>query len=351
MAVLNLIRSVAPRAEAGFRVAFTVAALLVAHTARAEQIMPYFAERAVYLEGGYAPLAWWANPALISPPGQPILLTANVSPVGDEYTVSSVRFAAPAGSRLTLGGGIAGAGPSQTGSYTVDNSGATYQSNFVFSRPSLQLSVSGAPPVVGRLGVLASFGVERLPVSYDESKNFFVLGLATGWVSPALLGMQMSLAAYWTGHFQYESYWDADVRAALLWSAPSEFVRVWVDYSRPFPRSLRVVDASVGYEYQVLKAMASVRLNRAFDLSAGVSSDFHTYDEHNGTLLHLCLELRPTEHLPFTGGYDIAVTPSRRLHLLHRVWLGYLFERPKKQNIDKQDTDVNTTVPGDATSP
>ena len=319
------------------RAAAVLLAFGLAAAPRSEQLVPYLVERTTYLEGILAPVAWWANPALALTADKPTLLTVNATPVGDFYTISSVRFAAPIGERFVLGAGVTGAGPSQTGTYTVDNTGATHESNFIFSRPSLQVCFAGKIPYAGDLGMLLVGGMESVVIGAEQS-NFGVFGMGLGWLSPSLLGAQVSLAGLWTGHFQFDTYWDADARVGIRWGSADELVRVSAEYARPMPEALRLADNTIPSAYEVLKVLAAVRINRALDIHAGVSSDFHKdYDEHNGTMLHLGPELGAGEATPFIGGYDFGISLDGRWHVLHRLWLGYRIA-PQRENLDTEES-------------
>lgn len=289
----------------------------------AGQIMPHLFERTLYLEGLTAPLAWWANPALTAGIEQPHLLTVNVSPVGDWYTISSVRFALPVHERLALGVGVAGAGPDQTGSFQVTNSGATYESRFIFSRPSFQLAAASTLPYAGSLGILLTAGIEEVPVGAEQLESYGLFGVGLGWLSPSLYGIQGSIAALWVGHFQYVTFWDGDIKIGIRATLPEELLRMSIEYTRALPQSLRRPDPSQSWEYEALKAIVALRAGSVIDVYSGLSTDFEDYDGHNGTCVHVGAGLRKSDVNPFLGGYELGVSVDGRWHVLHRFWIGY----------------------------
>ncbi len=297
--------------------------MTLAATGHAGQIVPHLFERTLYLEGLTSPLAWWANPALTAGIEQPCLLTVNASPVGDLYTISSVRFALPVHARLALGIGIAGAGPDQTGSFQVTNSGATYESRFIFSRPSFQLGAASSLPYVGSVGMLLMGGLEEVPVGAEQLETYGLFGVGFGWLTPSLYGVQGSVAALWVGHFQYETFWDGDIKIGIRVTLPEELLRVSVEYSRALPDFLRRLDPTQSWAYEALKAMVALRAGSIIDVYSGLSTDFYTYDGHNGTCVHVGAGLRKSDVNPFLGGYELGVSVDGRWHVQHRFWVGY----------------------------
>jgi hypothetical protein len=299
---------------------------LAAGGLRAQPVIPFLYERTSYVEGLISPLAWWANPALAAGCEEPTLYTANASPVGTYYTISSVRFYVPLPHRLVLGMGVMGAGADQTGSFNATEQGATYEGDFFFSRPSFQAGIAGDLPAGLKVGGLLSFGLERLSVGVDLADEFFVLGMGAGVLSPRLAGiLQVSLAAYWAGHFQYESYWDSDVKVGLVAILPGDLVKLKLEYTQPMPEVLQFDDWGRGYSYEVLSMLASVRAASFLTILAGYSTDFGIADADNGNVLHLGVELPRTLRLSFFGGYELGLSIDRRWHIIHRIWLGYHF--------------------------
>jgi hypothetical protein len=293
-------------------------------------------ERTTYVEGLASPLAWWANPALTAGCEVPTLFTANASPVGRHYTLSSVRFFIPLPRTITLGFGVMGGGAEQTGSLNATEEGVTYKSDFFFSRPSFQTGLAARLPLDLSVGGIVSLGLERLSVGVDLTEEFFLLGLGAGVLTPAIAGiLRFSLAAYWAGHFQYESYWDSDLKAGLTATFAGDIVNVKLEYSQPMPRALQFDTFDGRHSYEVLSALAAVRAARFLTVLAGYTTDFGTADGHNGNALHAGVELPRMPQLPFFGGYELGISLTYRWHIIHRIWLGYGFgSRPTDKNGD-----------------
>ena len=321
------------------------AALLVlivvgSHT-HATSVVPFFFERTIYLEGLLSPLAWWANPASVVECESPTLFTANASPIGRYFTVSSVRFFLPIRDRVTLGFGVMGAGPDQTGSLNATGDGVSYCSNFIFSRPSFQVGTALKLPLQSSVGGLFSIGMEQASVGLEQFENFALLGLGLGWLSPAIVHMvQFSLSAFWAGHFHHETYWDGDFKLGVRVRIPDDLVSFKLEYSHPMPEALQYHDLlpSIPIPYAALNVLVAVRTGALWSVLLGYSSDFGEADTDNGNALHAGIDLRQSEQLPFFGGYEVAISMDRRWNVIHRFWLGYNMQRPDVGAIEQQET-------------
>ena len=314
--------------------ALTAWALGAAVPACADPAVAFPYTRTVYVEEMGSPAAWWANPALAAWVDAPTLLTANASPVGKLYTVSSVRFLAPLAFGLRLGVGVSAFGSEQTDTFQATEAGADYQGKFAFSRPDFEIGAAYPFTYAGSVGVLLKAGLERVSVGAGQTENYGVFTVGLGWVSPGIARCAwLSLAAQWTGHFLYERYWDSEGKIGLRLAVPGELVTLDITYARPLPLWLSPSAAPYGWTYQAAKAILSVRTSRLIALLAGASSDFSIVDEHNGTCVHAGLALLPSTVNPFVGGYEIGVSVNERWHFLHRFWVGYrILRRPARDS-------------------
>ena len=319
------------------RISVVTAAMVVAPCWAYEDVF-FFYERTVYLEHLLMPGAWWANPALPAELEHSTLQTINASPLGDRYTISSVRFFRPLLPVLTVGMGILGVGEDQTGSLSADPEGVSYRSSFFFSRPSVQTGAAVAVPYAGRAGVGVSFGAERISTGIDHMRTFPTLGMGAGWLSPKIAGMvDFSASVFLLGHFLSDPYWNRDAKLGLRLQLPDELVRIAVEYSFPFEGGFRFRTPRRPWTYEVLKAVVSVRIYRALGVVAGFSSDFHSADDpvyypyFNGDCLHGGLELAKSDLYPFFGGYEVGVSVDGRWNVIHHVWVGMQFRGTEAQ--------------------
>jgi hypothetical protein len=302
----------------------------------------YLFRRAVYLETAAMTGAWWANPALAADVTERTVLTVNASPIGDRYTISSARFLWPIMPALGAGVGIVGGGEDQTGRFLASNEGATYNSRFVFSRPSFQAGVAGRLEIAGAAGVLASIGMERLSIGLDRYDNFMTLGFGVGWISPAVLNiLEFGASTFWTRHLLDENaYWERDAKLGLRLITPQEWVRATVEYAFPLTEGFQFRTPRRPWTYEILKVLVSVRAYGILGALIGLSTDFSTSSElweYNGEMLHLGLETRTTTVYPFFGGYELGISLDGRWNIVHRFWFGYLFGTRSRQKVTGLD--------------
>lgn len=86
------------------------------------------------------------------------------------------------------------------------------------------------------------------------------------------------------------------------------------------------------FDYEVFKAMISMRVYKIAGILAGYSTDFGQFsgmNSGNGNCLHGGLEIRPINEFPFFGGYDLGISTTWQGLLIHRVWVGYRFDVKK----------------------
>lgn len=322
-----------------------VAAAVLAGPCSAYEDVLFFYERTVYLEGLLMPGGWWANPALPATIEHHTLQTTNASPLGDRYTISSVRFFWPIVPVLTVGIGILGVGEDQTGSLSAEPGGVSYRSSFFFSRPSVQTGAAVSLPYAGSAGAIFSVGAERLSVGIDQTRSFPTLGIGAGWLSPKVAGMlDFSASVFLLGHFLTVPYWEHDAKLGVRLQLPNEMVSVALEYAFPLKNGWRFRTPRRPWTYEVLKAVASVRVYRALGVLAGFSSDFHSDDDpvyypyYNGDCLHGGVEIAESTVYPFFGGYEVGVSVDGRWNVIHHVWLGMQFGRNEEEAAGAEKT-------------
>ncbi len=122
-----------------FRYLAAATVLLLFGYARAANDSLYFLyQRTTYLENLNTPGGWWANPALTGEVSFPAGYTINVTPLGNSYTLASVKYVFPFLNHFGGGIGIMGTGIAPDQSTQFSSTGATYNSHFTFSNPSFQ---------------------------------------------------------------------------------------------------------------------------------------------------------------------------------------------------------------------
>jgi hypothetical protein len=303
----------------------------------------FFHERTIYLENLSQDGAWWANPATISSINMNSFFTSNTGLLGGKYSISSVRLLFPVYKRLNGGVGITGTGTTEGRSFTGSSQGAQLNSNFSFTRPSLEVGISYAPPIAGTFGGLAIMGTESIPRADSGNKTYFFFGIGTGWLSPFLFNtIKLSFTTLSVCHIQFITWWDNSAKAGLLIDVNEGFILGSIEYgfSLNGPVSFfRNQDNFLGYE--VIKGDFSLRFRKIAGFLLGFSTDTRNFRD-NGSTFHTGIELRRSDVYPYFGGYEIGMNffatrfnpglpphPSPTLSLIHRLWIGYDFKKKK----------------------
>ena len=287
-------------------------------------------QRSTYLENLGMPGAWWANPATLAEINDKTALTANVTPLGNVFTITSARYVAPVANRFGWGIGILGAGINRNpdGSLQATNSSAQYQGRFSFSNPSVQIGF--ASKVLGdwRAGFLCDFGAEQLPDGGGGQTNFSTLGIGLGAMTPYFFNrVSFSISTMSTGHFWLQPYWDYDGKAGFRFKSPDSLIMGSLEYTFSLVSgSIRYIYNSSADYYQVVKWLASIKALAIGGILIGLSRDLGIFSD-NGVLIHLGVELRRSTINPFFGGYEIGIATTQRNRdlFVHRLWLGYCF--------------------------
>jgi len=292
-------------------------------------------QRSTYLEQLTMPGAWWANPALITEIDAKTVMSVNVTPLGNIYTLASAKYILPVTSTFSAGVGILGAGISPGGSLQAGQSGVSYQSRSTFSNPSVQLAVGLKLPWGGALGVLGDVGAELLPDGYGGQSNFPIAGFGLGILSPWLFNhLSLSLSSMSTGHFWQQTYWNYDGKAGVRYKTADSLLIGSLEYTFSlFKDTISWLYQSDNHSYQVVKGMVSFKVYSIAGILLGYSSDLGNLSD-NGNLLHLGAELRQSNVYPYFGGYEmgIALSSIHRNLLVHHFWVGYAFrERTGQQ--------------------
>ena len=284
-----------------------------------------------WLENALFDGAWWINPALPATLDEALITTVNVSPLRDRYTLSSLRLLLPLTQPATLGLGILGAGPDQTGQFASDGSGATYSSRFRFTRPSLQTGASVRTRYGLSAGILLSAGFESIQVTADENALYPLVAWSTGLLvsatgSPLLAGGSWSR----TVHFQPVTFVEQDIRIVGMLSLADTLVSIASHFtlsSAPSASRSPLVFDPVVY---ALNTQLRLRIRHPLGISLGVSSDFldRRYIHRMGTSLHGGVEILRSNAYPFYGGYEVAVLLASQRHIFHRFWFGYRLAKP-----------------------
>jgi hypothetical protein len=297
-------------------------------------------QRTTYLENLYTPGGWWANPALVGEITSHTVSTMNVTPLGDRYTLASVKYQFPFFGNFGAGIGIMGTGIAPDQSTQFDSGGVNLHSHFTFSNPSFQLGIGGRLPAVGSAGFLFDIGAEMLPDGYGGSSNFLVARGGLGILTPFYFNaVSLSLTGMATMHFWDHLYMDENGKIGLRFKILDDLVLGAAEYTFSFrTASVESFYPSSQFIYEVFKATVSVRIYKIAGLIAGYSTDFGQFSGFgfgNGNCLHAGIELRPQDTYPFFGGYDLGLSTSYRDLFIHRIWLGFRFLKHPKPESNK----------------
>ncbi|HUI91006.1 MAG TPA: hypothetical protein VLX68_02055 [Chitinivibrionales bacterium] len=287
-------------------------------------------QRSTYLENLQTPGGWWANPALTGEINTPIGYTLNVTPLGNRYTLASVKFLFPFLNRFGAGIGIMGTGIAPDQSTQVTSSGLSYNSHFTFSNPSFQLGFGGNLPAVGSAGLLVDLGAEMLPDGFGGSSDFLVARCGLGVLTPYYFKvLSLSLTAMATMHFWDRMYMDENGKIGIRTKILDDLILGSAEYTFSFKSAaVESFYPSSQFFYEVFKATVSVQIYKVAGILAGYSTDFGQfsyYGSGNGNCLHAGIELRPQDAYPFFGGYDLGISTTFRDLFIHRIWIGYRF--------------------------
>ncbi|MBN2037543.1 MAG: hypothetical protein JW768_12450 [Chitinispirillaceae bacterium] len=299
----------------------------------------YFFQRTVYLETLEQNGAWWASPARMSAARATSVFTSNTGLLGGKYSISSVRVLFPIYDSTTAGIGLTGASTRETRSFTGDQSGGHFSSNFNFSRPSLEAAISYSPPFGGTIGILGVTGTESILPHATSTipRYYFIWGMGIGLLSPSLFStVQFSLTTLSVCHYQIDAWWDHGVKTGMLLEVSDGLVRGSLEYGFSLKNGFYLPSGrDDNYAYEVIKGTASLRFRSIAGFILGFSRDSRNFRD-NGSTLHTGLELRPSKVYPYWGGYEMGASlnatrferdDSRALSLIHRFWAGYTFSK------------------------
>jgi len=283
-------------------------------------------QRSTYLENLCMPGAWWANPAVMAEINAKTALTTSVTPLGNTFSIASVKYFAPLGGKAGWGIGLLGAGINPDPSLQATSGGAQYSSHFSFSNPSIQLAGGYNIPSIGSIGVLGDFGMELLPNFSGGKDNFFTMGLGAGFLTPYWRNyLSLSLCAMSREHFWIQQVWNNDGKIGLRLKTPDSLVLGSLEYTVSFASgTIKYIGNAPANYYQVVKALASLKMYTVLGLVFGFSQDLEIYS-NNGTMLHGGIEMRQSSVYPFFGGYEIGVSLTHSALLVHHFWLAYTF--------------------------
>ena len=302
--------------------------------AQSDTLNYYFLyQRSTYLENALLPGAWWANPASTAEIERKTAQTVNVTPLGNVLTIASAKFLMPVTSRFGVGIGIMGADQGNSGNQNLDasGSGATFQSQYSFFNPSMQLSGAIKFKQGGGFGLLITIGAEQLPSTMELGpaySNYLTMGFGAGFLSPWFFDRaSVGLSVMSTGHFWILNYWDYDGKLAVRFRNADSLLTGYIESTFSlFGGDLVWIGNSPDNYYEVIKAMVSLRFMGILGLLLGYSDDLQN-GEANGQCAHVGLELRQSKIYPYYGGYEIGIglTQLHRDLLVHRLWVGYDF--------------------------
>jgi hypothetical protein len=316
-----------------FCAALAVVGLAFGSARGANDSLYYLYQRSTYLENLNTPGGWWANPALTGEIAVPTGYTINVTPLGNSYTLASVKYLIPFLQRFGAGIGIMGTGIANQQSTGINPGGISFSSNYSFSNPSFQLGLGGRIPGIGSAGILVDIGAEMLPSGYSDvaASNFLLTRFGLGVLTPYYFGCaSLSATGMATLHFWQQLYMDSDAKIGLRLKFLDEMILGSAEYTLSFKTHfIQSFYATYGYDYEVFKALVSVKIYKVAGILAGFSTDFNQSPGslYNGNCLHAGLELRPLDIYPFFGGYDLGVSTTFPGLLIHRIWIGYRFLR------------------------
>jgi hypothetical protein len=325
--------------------ALFIACALFAGPARAANDSLYFLyQRTVYLENLWTPGGWWANPALTGEINAPTGYTINVTPLGYSYTLASVKYLFPFHNNFGAGLGLMGTGIAPDQSTQITQTGVSTNSHFTFSNPSLQLGLGGQIPKIGSAGILVDVGAEMLPNGYGGSSDFLLTRCGLGILTPFFFGgLSLSATAIATMHFWDQLYMDFNAKLGLRMKLWDDLILGSAEYTLSFKSDIvQSFYTSSQYNYEVFKAMISVKILKVMGILGGYSTDFGQFsgmNSGNGNCLHVGVELRPMDVYPFFAGYDLGISTTWPGLLVHRLWIGYRF-LPQKQS-DHQQVSYN----------
>jgi hypothetical protein len=302
----------------------------------------FFHQRTIYLENIYQQGAWWANPATVSSINTKTFFTSNTGLLGGKYSISSVRLIFPVKMRINGGIGITGTGTTEGRSFAGTSQGAQLNSNFSFTRPSLEAVISYVPPIGGEFGGLAMTGTESIPRTDSMgNKTYFFWGIGIGWFSPALFKtVKLSFTTLSVCHAQFITWWNSSAKAGLAINVNEGALLGSLEYAFSLngPISL-FINQNNFLGYEVVKADVSLRFRNIAGFLLGFSADTRNF-RNNGPTFHTGLELRRSTFYPYYGGYEIGINffatryniepqneSSPHFYLLHRFWIGYDFKK------------------------
>jgi hypothetical protein len=297
----------------------------------------FFYQRTVYLENLCQPGAWWANPALLSPIDKITVFTSNTGLIGRQYIISAARIVLPVKPNLNIGFGATGTGSNEGRSLSAGNEGTRYSSNFSFNLPSLEGGISYVPPVGGNAGALIITGTEPVPDSSNPGLNtvYFFWGIGVGWISPAVMNtVRFSLSTLSVCHVQFETWWDNCAKAGLQINANNGKVLGSLEYGFSLFNGPVTFfrNPSNFHGYEVLKAGVSIKMMDIAGVLLGYSNDTPPNYFDNGATYHAGVELRRSEIYPYYGGYEMGISTSRHVSIIHRIWIGYGFVKKNKNS-------------------
>jgi hypothetical protein len=311
---------------------FTAARVHAAVTSSDVDSLPYFYQRTIYMENLCQPGSWWSNPSMIAGIDKISLFTSSSGLIGRRYSLSSVRFIFPVKPSLNCGIGITGSGTYEGRSLTSTGSSVQSSSNFSFKRPSLEGGVSYVPPFGGTVGALIISGTESIGSSYDTTSNlYFFFGIGTGWLSPAIMNtVRLSVSTLSIRHLQIPPWWDNSAKIGMQVNVDSGLVLGALEYGFALGTPITFFQNENTTNYEVIRGLASIRVQKIVGILLGYSLDTPNFSD-NGHTFHAGIELRRSEIYPYYGGYEAGLSTSNHLAFIHRIWVGYGFQKKQAQ--------------------
>ena len=139
--------------------------------------------------------------------------------------------------------------------------------------------------------------------------------------------VKLSVSTLSVRHFEVEPWWDNSAKAGIQVNVDSGLVLGSLEYAFPLGTRLPFFQNDSTYNnYEAIIGHASIRIRNILGILLGYSRDTPIYRD-NGNTYHAGLELRRSELYPYYGGYEAGLSTSRTIAFIHRIWLGYGFQK------------------------
>jgi hypothetical protein len=289
----------------------------------------FFFQRTIYLENLLNKDGLWANPAIIEQINYPTTSFCNVTPLSYRYTLANAKYLFPISNIIKAGIGIRGTGINTKQSTSISENSIFYQSNFRFSNPSLQTAIALNVFNIQKLGLLIDAGFESLPDGYGNYSLFPLINTAIGILTPYYFNyISLSFVIINTLHFWNKIYSENNGKAGVIFKINDDLINMCFEYA--FSIHSAIVESfyyssSLRY-YEVFKYTTSFKICKSFGIILGYSTDIGEFSDI-GDCIHAGLELKQSNNYNFFGGYEIGVSTFHRSLIIHRVWLGYQFNK------------------------